>query len=48
MKKRIIISAMSLMIAIGSLVGCNYAKKEEAYDLDKYGGRSKNNSKICK
>ena len=30
MKKRIIISAMSLMIAIGSLVGCNNAKKEDA------------------
>ena len=30
MKKRIIISAMSLMIAIGGLVGCNNAKKEDA------------------
>lgn len=30
MKKRIIISAMSLMIAVGSLVGCNSSKKEDA------------------
>lgn len=30
MKKRIIILAMSLMIAVGSLVGCNSSKKEDA------------------
>ena len=30
MKKRIIIAAMSLMIAVGSLVGCNSSKKEDA------------------
>ena len=30
MKKRIIISAMSLMIAVGSLVACNSSKKEDA------------------